>query len=485
MGKRKYVATDTAAFQVLEEGKTKKIELLWGDSVEILDDKGSQWRGKARGFEGLIDRKVLGDQPLLEVYFIDVGQGDGVLIRFPEGRHVLIDGGYNRAKQPSGKNAADFVDWKFTKDYGLNHIHLNAMISSHCDADHYGGLWDLLSRDEKTRRELNAGSIKVDAFFHPGVGWWSMGEGSTRSLGSKSQGYLTHLLGDRTSLKKALDEQGELRAQGEWGQFLQCVYNSKCEVARLSHRTGYVPGFSPEDGAGSLKVLAPIEEKLGRKAVLPDLGPDSQNTNGHSVLLRLDYGRTRMLLTGDLNAASQRRILDALKGRRQELACDVVKACHHGSDDVSVDFLSAVNAAATIISSGDNEQHAHPRPGVVAASAMTGYMRVEKDRILTPLIYSTEVARSIRLGRIERIHGDEFQMDKERIASSRVSLDYATVTSGALRPVRGRCRAAEAYVVAGIIYGLVNVRTDGETILCATRNEARHSWDIKKFTSRF
>jgi hypothetical protein len=40
-------------------------------------------------------------------------------------------------------------------------------------------------------------------------------------------------------------------------------------------------------------------------------------------------------------------------------------------------------------------------------------------------------------------------------------------------------------VVDGIVYGLVNVRTDGDTILCATLNEGKHKWDIKKFSSRF
>lgn len=52
----------------------------------------------------------LGSKALLEVYFIDVGQGDGILIKTPDGRHVMIDGGFPRRNQPIGKNAADFVD---------------------------------------------------------------------------------------------------------------------------------------------------------------------------------------------------------------------------------------------------------------------------------------------------------------------------------------------------------------------------------------
>jgi hypothetical protein len=36
-----------------------------------------------------------------------------------------------------------------------------------------------------------------------------------------------------------------------------------------------------------------------------------------------------------------------------------------------------------------------------------------------------------------------------------------------------------------MIYGLVNVRTDGERILCATLNEKSSSWDCAEFISRF
>jgi hypothetical protein len=42
-----------------------------------------------------------------------------------------------------------------------------------------------------------------------------------------------------------------------------------------------------------------------------------------------------------------------------------------------------------------------------------------------------------------------------------------------------------AMVVGGLIYGLINVRTDGEKILCATLDESSSAWRIKTFDSRF
>jgi hypothetical protein len=109
----KYISTDTASFYPSPTGK-KSMELLWGDRLEILAPGSRRVKVRARGKTGFVDRRTIGDESLLEIYFIDVGQVDGILIRSPDHRNVMIDGGYKRASQPTGKNAADFVDWKFS-----------------------------------------------------------------------------------------------------------------------------------------------------------------------------------------------------------------------------------------------------------------------------------------------------------------------------------------------------------------------------------
>lgn len=46
--------------------------------------------------------------------------------------------------------------------------------------------------------------------------------------------------------------------------------------------------------------------------------------------------------------------------------------------------------AVTVIFSDDSEGHDHPQPVTVAASATGGYLQMERDRILTLLVNSTE-----------------------------------------------------------------------------------------------
>ena len=76
----------------------------------------------------------------------------------------------------------------------------------------------------------------------------------------------------------------------------------------------------------------------------------------------------------------------------------MAKGCHHGSDDIDLRFVRAMAARATVISSGDNEDYAHPRPRVLGASARYGReSRAADGETLPPLLYSTELARSVAL----------------------------------------------------------------------------------------
>ncbi|CAN7210435.1 ComEC/Rec2 family competence protein [Rhizobium sp. LjRoot254] len=494
-----FVGVQTTPFYPDGPDEPSKGALLWGDGVRILSPPaGGHVKVHARGRDGWIKEEALhGGKSLLEVYFIDVGQGDGILIKLPDFRHIMIDGGHPRAKQNTGKSGADFVDWKFAKDYGLTAIVLDAMITSHNDFDHYGGLADLL--DASQEQELDAQEISVEAFYHAGISWWMSGSGRTlgavESNGAKD--FHVQLLGDRPSAVAATSGGAGPQLQGEWGKFIEKVVEARradgqpTPITRMSDQTDYLPGFVPNGGQASIRVLGPVEFTVGGKPALEELGGDSKTTNGNSILLRLDYGRSRILLTGDLNKSSQTSLMEAYAGRRLEFKCDVAKACHHGSEDVSYSFLQAMEPGATVISSGDGEGHDHPRPRIVAASGATGYLTIKRDEIITPLVYSTELARSVSIGHVKSLTLNQGAFPGMTAAAAvapadiqHVDVHYTETKAGGFTANKEK-PLSRTKVVAGLIYGLVNLRTDGETILMATMNEGKGDWAIKTFQSRF
>jgi beta-lactamase superfamily II metal-dependent hydrolase len=470
--------------------------LLWGDGVKFLADDIVNGRRlvRSRGSKGWVRVADLdGGKALLELYFIDVGQGDGVLVRTPDFKHLLIDGGFPRTSQPSMKSAADFVDWKFARDYGLKQVMLDALIASHNDHDHYGGLDDLL--DVEQAKELDCESISVENFFHAGLSWWKDEDGKRTlsepvPIGADPK-FFVQLLADRASAEAATDGHSPPQLQGAWGAFIRKVVETSAAdgtptpITRLSDKSGHLPGFDGSNASGvEIRVLGPVEHDFQGQPALKKLGQDSISTNGHSITLSLRYGKAKVLLTGDLNKAAHEELLDRYQEDGGVFACDVAKCCHHGSEDVSFRFLKEMEAGATVISSGDAEGHDHPRPRIVAASGVTGHVVIKDDSLITPLVYSTEIARSLELGRITQVDLPDGEL-LEGADMNAATVRYKVHKPGSLRPEKGMRRLGGSFVVAGMVYGLVNVRTDGKTILCATLNEGKNTWTIKTFEARF
>jgi competence protein ComEC len=79
-----------------------------------------------------------GKTATLDVVFFDVGQGDAALVAFPNGQHLLMDAG---PRSPYG-DAGSSVVLPHLRRYGIDR--LDAVVVSHADSDHLGGLPSIL-----------------------------------------------------------------------------------------------------------------------------------------------------------------------------------------------------------------------------------------------------------------------------------------------------------------------------------------------------
>jgi competence protein ComEC len=82
----------------------------------------------------------------LHVTFLDVGQGDAALVRFPRGATLLVDAG--GLPTPSSFDIGDRVVGVVLRHHGIRH--LDAVVVTHGDADHVGGVESIV-RDFRPR----------------------------------------------------------------------------------------------------------------------------------------------------------------------------------------------------------------------------------------------------------------------------------------------------------------------------------------------
>src|SRR3954469_3029923 len=147
------------------------LHLLWGDHAEVVATSGDNTRIKARAAEGWVPTTALGDEGLLELYVIDVGQGDGILMRTPDDLWHVIDAGVTNEKQMTKKGAANFIRWKFQDDLRRPGVDIENAILTHPDADHYGGFVDLLAG--KVQQPERTFPVAVQNFYHSGLARWA------------------------------------------------------------------------------------------------------------------------------------------------------------------------------------------------------------------------------------------------------------------------------------------------------------------------
>ena len=115
----------------------------------------------------------------------------------------------------------------------------------------------------------------------------------------------------------------------------------------------------------SLTVPEPGEQFSLGSAQVEILGPvkEYSDTNNTSIVLRIDYGETSFLFTGDMETAAETDLIDS----GADLRATVLKAGHHGSDtSSSYQFLREVMPQYTVISVGEGNSYGHPSEEVLS-----------------------------------------------------------------------------------------------------------------------
>jgi len=271
----------------------------------------------------------------LTVTMLDVGQGDGIVIRTPRGHVILIDSGgrLERGRGAQGRSPAELVGERIVLGYlqreGIRHVDL--LVITHPHGDHVGGCLPIVQ------------ALHVDA------------------IGDSGQTY-----GGRA-----------------YNDCIAAAHERRIPIVLVRRGMHYATG----DGV-TFDALAPQE---------PLLEDGSNDVNENSVVLMLRYrcpGCARpfgMLFTGDAGAQTEARIL----ANGDDVAADVLKVGHHGSAYSSTpEFVRAVHPRYALISVGRHNRFGHPAPSTLATLHANGAAVYRTDRCAATTVAVDSQARA-------------------------------------------------------------------------------------------
>ncbi len=239
----------------------------------------------------------------LSISFLDVGQGDAILIQAPDGLQVLIDGGPKNAVIPKLKEVMPRGDTT-----------IDMIVITNPDSDHLSGFSSVLD-------EYTIGAVLL---------------AGTRST---------------TEVYKGLMKKIQAKGIRELG-----AYKDTTLVL----------------GSGIfLSVLFPDQVVRGWER------------NDGSVVMRLTYKETSVMLMGDASAETEKLILATTD--QATLVSDILKLGHHGSrTSTSEEWLDSVSSSIAIVSAGEDNTYGHPHPEIIERLAERGIeVKETKDGTIT------------------------------------------------------------------------------------------------------
>ena len=272
------------------------------------------------------------------VTFLDVGQGDGIVVETGQGAYLFDCGSTSR------KNIGEYVLKPYLKSRGTRS--LRGVFVSHPDEDHINGVIELLENGADW-------GIVVEQLFLPAI-----------AEGKRTESFATLLAAAEmaevpVSYIKCGDEIRDSQLR------LLCLHPE--ENTTLADANAYSECFYVEVFAKKMKQEAIDDRKAndasGGSAIEGSGENGSFAGNSERKDFRVNDGKINILLTGDVEGEGERQLMQELQEQRGQRAfrVDILKVAHHGSGySTGTEFLAAASPATAIISCGRNNSYGHP-----------------------------------------------------------------------------------------------------------------------------
>lgn len=257
-------------------------------------------KGSSQNTNTVKPNKEVSKDLSFEAHFINVGQGDAILIRFADGTDIMVDAG----SSTSGLDSIRTDMLAYLEDIGLDAI--DYMIVTHPDTDHY-----------------NMAKNVFDAYDVKKI-------------------YAYEVNKNKTYTKFLEDAKNEVYSvHGNYDNFIGMDDDGD---------------YYKIDGTGfTIDIHAPGYDRLGNK----DATYDAAESNGMSPIVTITAASRKLLLSGDAIVKTEEWFMKEVGGSSYD--CDFIKVGHHGSKtSSSEEFLDFVTCEYAIIMVDRDHSHKHP-----------------------------------------------------------------------------------------------------------------------------
>jgi competence protein ComEC len=272
----------------------------------------------------------------LHIVFCDVGQGDGIYIRFPDGKDMVVDGGPGNKIISCLSRHMPF--WDRTIDVAL---------LTHPEKDHLNGLLSVLERYQILDLVRSDVANTTEGFVA-----------------------LTQLVKEK-HIHERLVATGEIISAGS--VTLSVVWPTKEQIAYMKPMKGSDPAVQGQ----TLQVLG--------TSTLTGL-------NDASIVFSLSYGIFDALFPGDADSVVQPRMMQWLSHAKTDGVLELLKVPHHGSKSGMTDGFLCIVGRCHLAKQGDTlkkplavlsvgkNSYGHPAPEIVQKLESSGFQVLRTDQ---------------------------------------------------------------------------------------------------------
>lgn len=302
------------------------------------------------------------------ITFLDVGQGDGSIIR-SKGKCYLVDGG-----STSNDKVGQYTMIPALKYYGVSHVDL-ALIS-HMDLDHMNGLAYLLENEELYGIDVDCVAVSRGTEVDENYSRIIKATGAVDAIG--------------TLEKTSTMDETQNKANKENIDIIGSIdkTRSKDKITKII-----------ELGAGDV-----VDDQL---YVLYPTGFEDIEHSGNDYSLVFDYRGmdTEILYTGDISSEVEAGIIEAMNDTRyldwkdnHKVSISILKCPHHGSRYSSCDsFLESYSPDITVISCGRYNNYGHPAQETLSRLANINTHIYRTDQTGAVIIKSTDFSLNLQI----------------------------------------------------------------------------------------